>query len=278
MVGGQAMDAVATREPGAHRGGGRWFRDPLFAFLLAGTGMFGAYAVIEAQRTPEIRFTPEIERAMVEEFQTLTGRSANAADRARMKKEWLTEELLFREAIDRDMQLTDADTRKRLADKVRYLIAGAPAEPSEEQLVDFYSSNLTRYQGEPRTSFDQIFFEQAPSDASALLARLNAGEPVAGDDFWLGRHFPRYGNSMVRGIFGQPFVDALRAAPRDRWVGPIRSPRGWHFVRREELLPAARLPYRQIRDQVRQDLMMAETERAIDTAMIGLRAKFDVAE
>ncbi|PCD02113.1 hypothetical protein COC42_11585 [Sphingomonas spermidinifaciens] len=256
----------------------RLLRDPLFAFLIAGIAMFVAYAAIEARRTPPVAYTPEIERALVEEFEALAGRDARPADRARMKRDWLTEELLFREAIDRNLHLTDADTRKRLVDKVRYLIAGAPAEPDEAALVDYYSSNLSRYRGEPRTSFEQVFRAERPADAAALLQRLNVGSAVAGDDFWLGRDFPRYGDSMVRGIFGQPFVKALHAAPPGRWVGPIRSPRGWHFVKKREALPAALIPYDQIRDQVRQDLVMAETARAIDAALGRLREKYDVGE
>lgn len=256
----------------------RVLKDPLFAFLLAGVAIFGGYAAIEAGRSVPIRFTAEAEQAMVEEFEALAGRKATPEDRARMKKEYLTEDLLFREALDRNMHLTDGETRKRLVDKVRYLIAGAPAEPREEQLVDYYSSHLDRYRGEARTSFEQMFRSQKPADAPALLARLNAGEAIQADDFWLGRSFPQYGDSMVRGIFAQPFVDALRTAPEGRWIGPIQSPRGWHFVRKTEALPAARIPYAQIRDQVRQDYMMAETSSAIDSAVVRLKEKFDVVD
>lgn len=256
----------------------RLLRDPLFAFLIAGIAMFLAYAAIEARRTPPVAYTPEIERALVEEFETLAGRPARPADRARLRRDWLTEELLFREAIDRNLHLTDADTRKRLIDKVRYLIAGAPAEPDEAALVDYYSSNLVRYRGEPRTSFEQVFRAERPADAAALVQRLNVGGTIAGDDFWLGRDFPGYGDSMVRGIFGQRFLDALRAAPTGRWMGPLPSPRGWHFVRKREALPAALIPYDQIRDQVRQDLMMAETARSIDAALGRLRKKYDAGE
>lgn len=276
------MRASTMTRPGLHLPTlppiGRLLRDPLFAFLIAGTLMFAAYAAIDARRTPPVAYTPAIERALVEEFETLAGRPARPADRARLKRDWLTEELLFREAIDRNLHLTDADTRKRLVDRVRYLIAGAPAEPSEEALVDYYSSNLTRYRGEPRTSFEQVFRAERPADAAALLQRLNVGGAVAGDDFWLGRDFPRYGDSMVRGIFGQRFLGALHGAPTGRWIGPLPSPRGWHFVRKREALPAAMIPYDQIRDQVRQDMMMAETARSIDAALGRLRKKYDVAE
>lgn len=251
-------------------------RDPLFAFLIVGGGFFAAYAAVEAGRKPPVHYSTEVKRALVDEFQTLAGRKPTAADEAKMEKDFVTDELLFREAIDRGMHLTDGATRKRLIDKVRYLIAGAPAEPTEEQIVNHYSENLTRYRAEPKTSFSQIFFSAEPKDPAGTLAALNRGDPVAGDDFWLGRHYPRYGDSMVRGIFGQPFIETLAKAPIGQWIGPVRTPRGWHFVRKDEAIASALMPYSEIRDQVRQDYMMAETEGAIDREIATLREKYDV--
>lgn len=256
----------------------RFLGDPLFAFLLAGVAIFGGYKVAEHMRTPPVIFTPEIEQAAIADFETLTGRKATPQDRARMKADYIAEELLFREAISRDMHLTDGETRKRLVDKVRNLIAGAPPEPSEEQLVNYYSEHLELYRAEPRSSFSQIYRTQKPTDAALLLTRLNNGESIAGEDFWLGRDFPRYGDSMVRGIFGQPFIDALKNAPEGRWIGPLQSPRGWHFVKKRERLASAMIPFPAIRDQLRQDYMVAHSSAAIEKAMGGLREKFDVVE
>lgn len=257
---------------------GRAVRDPLFAFLVAGVALFGGYQIIERAQKPPVVFTPQVEQAMVEDYEMLVGRPATAADKARIKRDYLAEELLFREAIDRNMHLTDGETRKRLVDKVRYLIAGAPPEPTDEQLVNHYADNLAQYRAEPRTSFTQVYRAQKPADAALLLAQLNAGETIPSDDFWLGRGFPRYGDSMVRGIFGQPFVATLKTAPDGRWFGPVQSPRGWHFVRKSESIPAAMIPFPAIKDQVRQDYMIAHSEAAIDKALAGLKEKYDVEE
>ena len=257
---------------------GKAVRDPLFAFLVAGVALFGGYQIIERAQKPPVVFTPQVEQAMVEEYEMLVGRPATAADKARIKRDYLAEELLFREAIDRNMHLTDGETRKQLVDKVRYLIAGAPLEPTDEQLVNHYADNLAQYRAEPRTSFTQVYRAQKPADAALLLAQLNAGERIPSDDFWLGRTFPRYGDSMVRGIFGQPFVATLKTAPDGRWFGPVQSPRGWHFVRKSESIPAAMIPFPAIKDQVRQDYMIAHSEAAIDKALSGLKEKYDVEE
>ncbi|MBV2150743.1 peptidyl-prolyl cis-trans isomerase [Sphingobium sp. AS12] len=270
------MAAPSARAPRLRVMAGKAIRDPLVAFMAVGVALFGGYHIIEREQKPPVIFTPQVEQAMVGEYETLVGRPATAADKARIKRDYLAEELLFREAIDRNMHLTDGETRKRLVDKVRYLIAGAPPEPTDEQLVNHYSDNLAQYRAEPRTSFTQIYRAQKPADAALLLAQLNAGETIAGDDFWLGRAFPLYGDSMVRGIFGQPFVATLKTAPEGRWFGPVRSPRGWHFVRKSESIASAMIPFPAIRDQVRQDYMIAHSNAAIDKALAGLKEKYDV--
>lgn len=264
------------RQVGLTKAFARVVRDPLFSFLLVGAAIFAGYAVIEQQRNPAVRYTPEAEKALVDEFEMLSGRKADAADRARIEKNFITGELLFREAIDRNMHLTDGETRARLTDKVRYLIAGAPVEPTEEQLVDHYSNNIALYRSEPKTTFSQIFRSTKPGDSAAILAALNSGQTVPGDDFWLGSAYPAYGDSMVRGIFGQPFVTRLKEAQEGVWFGPVQSPRGWHFVRKTGSIAPALMPYSAVRDQVRQDYMMARTNAAIDGAIGKLKEKFDV--
>ena len=70
----------------------------------------------------------------------------------------------------------------------------------------------------------------------------------------------------------------LKTAPPGRWIGPIQSPRGWHFVKQGERIPSAMIAFPAIRDQVRQDYMIAHSEAAIGKAMTGLKEKYDVEE
>ncbi|WP_132470252.1 hypothetical protein [Novosphingobium sp. ST904] len=65
-------------------------RDPLVPFLMAGAALFAGYLALETTRREPIRYTPEAEAAMVEDFRTLTGRQPTAEDRARMKKDFIT--------------------------------------------------------------------------------------------------------------------------------------------------------------------------------------------
>lgn len=254
------------------------WRDPLVLCLGAGGLLFAAYHAMDARRHPAIAYTPAIARAQAGEFEALTGRKPSPAEAAGLKADWIGDEILFREAIARQVPLTDPEIRKRLIDKERYRIAGAPADPGEEDLVNFYATHQDRYHAEPRTSFTQVYFAQMPRDPATTLAALNRGEAVKGDDFWMGSRLPAYGDSMVRGLFGQGLLDRLRAAPAGRWFGPVASARGWHYLRKEAQWPAARLSFAQARDQVRQDFMAEQARAAVEAALARLKERYDVAD
>ena len=259
----------------AHRLG-RLVRDPLSMFIGLGAGIFGLYALAGPSEQDAVRYTPEIEQSLVSEFELLAGRDAQAQDIDRLKHDYLTDELLFREAVDRGIYLTDAKIRAQMIEKVRYLVAGAPPEPGEEAMLNYYAENLDQYESEPEISFEQVFFEQRPADPDNTLAALRRGEAVGGDDLWTGSAYPHYGVSMIRGIFGQEFLQRVVGTKDDEWVGPLKSSRGWHFVRKSGSAEAKLLPYGDVRDQVRQDLIIAEMQRALDKAFEELQQKYEV--
>ncbi|MBZ6379614.1 hypothetical protein B5C34_15580 [Pacificimonas flava] len=263
---------VALRGSGLRKVG----RDPLTLFLAAGSLAFLIFVWLEDRASEPVIYSEAVEAALVEEFELLAGREAQPEDIARLKKDYLTDELLFREAIDRGIYLTDSQIKSRMVDKMRYLIAGAPQEPSDEEVVDYYAEHLDQYESEPEVSFDQVFFEEEPREPEAILAALQDGDTVAGDDLWTGRSYPDYGHSMVRGIFGQAFLEEVARMKEDRWSGPLRSSRGWHFVLKTGSAERGLLPFARVRDQVRQDLMMSRTEDAIDGEISRLQEKFEV--
>lgn len=253
-------------------------RDPLVICAGIGALLFAAYAGVEAWRHPPIAYTPAMAASDAAEFEAATGRRPNPGEAAKMKSDWIADELLFREALARHVELTDPEIRKRMIDKQRYAIAGAPNDPGEEDLVDFYATHQDRYRAEPRISMAQVYFAAAPRDGADILARLNRGEAVKGDDFWMGSRLPDYGFSMLRGLFGQSVLNALQSAPTGRWIGPLAGPRGYHFVLKQGQSPARRLSFGEVRAQVAQDWAMDQTARAVNAHIAQLQEKYDVAD
>lgn len=242
---------------------GFFARDPFILFLAVSGVIFALYWAVTARRET-IDVPLSVQKSLSDDYEMMAGKKPDAEARAKLIHDYVADELLFREAVERGMHMTDKTTKQRLIDRVRFMIAGAPAEPSEDQLMGYYAAHRDLYRAEPRLSVDHVFFEQRPADAPALLAQLQAGGTVKGDDFWMGHDLPDYGVSMLRGMFGQPFLDTLNKTPTGQWIGPLQSTRGWHFARVRDRGPAAMLAYPAVRDQVKQDFLAEQSGALVE--------------
>jgi peptidyl-prolyl cis-trans isomerase C len=250
--------------------------EPLFAFALGGAVLFAAYALSAPLRAPPLVVDAATRAALVAEFEALAGRPALAVDIERLLQRHIADELLFRDALDRGVHLDDAEVRKVLVAAMRREAAGLLPDPTDEQLVDHYARHAGDYVGEDSVDFTQVYFAQAPADPSGLLERLRRGETIAGEAFVHGSDFPDYGRSMLRGLFGVAFVEALWRLPVGDWSGPIASSRGWHFVRLDARREGRRLPFATVRGQVEQDFLSAQIEAAVARRVAYLRQRHEV--
>lgn len=254
----------------------RLLRDPLTVFLLMGGLLFGLYAALESRQRPVIVLDAATRKGLIEDFAALTGREPGADDIARLEQDYIADELLLREAIERGLHLADPHVREQLIERLRMDIVGLLPEPGDEQLVAHYAAHHERYRAEPEASFEHVYFSRAPDDGAALLAELRKGGEVAGESYWQGRSFPRYGRSMLRGMFGADFVESLWAAPLGEWTGPVESPRGWHIVRVSERHEARLLSYAEVSAQVARDWLAAHIDEAVARHVERLRERHEV--
>jgi hypothetical protein len=251
----------------------RILREPLFAFAVIGAALFLAHAGIQSSESEPIILRAPARAELISSFEALKGRKATADDITRLERDYVTDALLFREALDSGLHLSDPAVRSRLVEEMRLRITGPLPEPTDEQLVNHYSENLDRYRSEPTITFRQVYFAQRPADPAAILAQLRQGQAVTGQPFRHGLEFPQYGHSMVRGMFGQSIVEALSVAPLGQWIGPVESPYGWHYLQATERLPAALLPFGAVRQQVENDFLVALIDAAVDRRVDELRQR-----
>ena len=92
----------------------------------------------------------------------------------------------------------------------------------------------------------------------------------------MGHDLPDYGISMLRGMFGKPFLDTLEKAPTGQWIGPVQSTRGWHFARVRDRGASAMLPYPSVRDQVKQDYLAVETGTLVEKEVTRLETGYRI--
>jgi peptidyl-prolyl cis-trans isomerase C len=251
----------------------RLIREPFIVFMVAGASLFALHALLQARHPDAVRVTDGTRAQLAADFAAITGREPGPEDLERLVHDYVADELLFREALQSGLHLADGPVRNRLIEVMRHRIAGALPDPTEEQLVNHYAENLARYRSEATVSFSHVFFRDRPVDGDAILAQLARDGPVTGEPFHQGREFPGYGTSMIRAIFGRPFLAALQAAPLGQWSGPLQSSQGWHFVHPTERQSEALLPFPAVREQVENDLRVALIQQAVDAHVAGIERR-----
>ncbi|GAC36919.1 peptidyl-prolyl cis-trans isomerase [Paraglaciecola psychrophila] len=238
------------------------FQDPLVLFVIFGALVFSLYAYLDQSNINPVELSDKNRQLFTEQFELLTGRQATQADIAKIENDYIQEEILFREALEAGIHLGNPEIRGTLVQEMRYQVTGVINEPTEEQLVQYYLQHIQRYVIEPAISFQHVFFNQPPE--KSVLIQLVNGERITGDEFWRGRVLPNYGISMIRGMFGKPFLERLQTAPFNNWFGPQQSMLGWHFVKVIGTQSASPLTFEEAKMQVQNDYTVDAIETSVD--------------
>lgn len=274
-------------------------RDPLAHFLLAGGILFGLYRVLHGPLAPAMEDSrtiridqPSLLRFMQYEsmaFKPDYFRKALATLPADQQRElidrYVREEALFREASAMGLAEGDYVIRRRLVQKMLYLLDDTATEsfaPSEATLLEYFHAHEDRYREAPTVTFTQVFVDTAivrPEGAQKAAQRLKREleaqrvgfdqAPGYGDRPPYLQNYIRRSAAFLENQLGASFASQVSALPpSDHWQGPIRSSYGYHLVLVKER-EAARLPQlAQIRQEVSDDLLRdgvaAYREKAIE--------------
>ena len=251
----------------------RALRDPLAQFLAAGAVLFAIFSAVDGARE-EIRVSKALGERLYAEA-VIVGGEERAVSPDALLEAWIDEEILFREALADGAHLSDAALRARLVELMRARLTHEPPAPNEAELRAFYAAHPEYYRTDMKATFDHAFFAEAPADADAVLAALEAGEVAAGAArFWLGDRLVDYDRAVLRQTFGVAFAEAVFEAPAGRWTGPIVTPRGAHFIRIESTTPERLLPFEQVREEAASDYAADARADELAEAVRRLRRKY----
>ena len=133
----------------------RLLREPLVHFLAIGVLLFVLYALVSDGRSAasnRIEITSADVDQLVLIFRKQWQRSPDARELKALIDARVREEVLYREALAMGLDENDTIVRRRLAQKVEFLMgdAGGVAEPDDETLQAYYVKNAERYREPPR--------------------------------------------------------------------------------------------------------------------------------
>lgn len=265
----------------------RLLREPLLHVVVLGVLLFALHrAVAPPSAGEEIVVPPDALAAMREEFRRRTTRMPSATDEQAMLEKWVDDEVLVREALSLGLDRGDGVVRRRLIQKMEYLIENTePVQaPTDAELQTYLAANIARYATPARVSFTHVFVSAqragaaAAEEAAALKTRLDDGaDPAAlGDPFLRGRDVRLHTQAELASGFGAPFAAAVVQLPEGTWSAPIRSSFGLHLVRVSEKRAGAEAGLATVRPQLERD-WRDDRRRLLDReARARLRARYHV--
>ena len=147
--------------------------------------------------------------------------------------EFLKEELLTREAREMGLDGNDTVVRRRLAQKLEFLIQDTSrlSEPTDDD-------RRADAAADAKTVLEKLSHADAPASAADM-----------GDRLLIDAEFHDADEQTVSGQFGRDFARAVFTLKQGEWQGPIESGYGLHLVHVSELKPARQREFAEVHAQ-----------------------------
>jgi peptidyl-prolyl cis-trans isomerase C len=269
-------------------------REPLLHFLMLGALFFLIYLWVnppaKSAAPNQIQVSQNDLDRMVQLFQKQWQRPPTQEELDGLVSAHLKEEVLYREALAMGLEKDDTIVRRRLAQKMEFLITDVtdPGSVEHKTLQAFYEKNSARYRRATKLTFRQIYFNPAKrgqrieDEANATLKTLqttHAGMNVPqdyGDRIMLQPRYNQISTDDIARDFGREFADKLATLTPGSWQGPIQSGFGLHLVYIQKRETASLLPLAEIREQVKNDYLYELRQTRSNELLDKLKARYQI--
>jgi hypothetical protein len=221
-------------------------REPLIHFLILGALLLFVSNLVNRRTsgdTKKIVITPGQVEHLEDSFARAHQRPPDPDELKGLLRDYIREEVYYREALALGLDKDDAPIRQRLRQKMEFVSEdfAAQAQPTEDQLQSYLAAHPEKFRIDQRFTFKQIYLDPShrgrhlSAEAQEVLAKLNkmgAAPDVStmGDPFLLEGNHDNVSSRDVARDFGEKFAAALATLPVGTWQGPIESGLGAHLV------------------------------------------------
>lgn len=268
------------------------FREPLVHFLVLGAGVFGLFALIgdrsELEPDEIIVGAGQIER-MSQAWRKTRMRPPTQLELEGLIRDYIKEEILYREALALGLDQVNAVIRRHLRQKMEFLSEdiAAQTEPDEDTLQAFLDANPDKFRTDLRVSFQHVYFswdkrgDLAAADARQALATLSGDETddeiaALGDPLPLPHSVELYPVREVANLFGREFAAQLLNLETGQWLGPVPSGFGLHLVFVDERIDAVLPQLEDVRDAVVREWREEQRQSVNEVFYDTLRTRYNV--
>jgi hypothetical protein len=204
-------------------------------------------------------------------------------------RNYIREEVFYREALALGLDRDDTVIRRRLRQKMEFISddLAARIDPTDEDLRAFLAKHADTFRVEQRFTFSHVYLnperrgDALPGDVERLLTELNMSAGATevatlGDSFLLGHVFTAAPRSEVARVFGPRFAAQLSQLEPGTWQGPVTSGYGMHLVFIRERAEGWVPPLAEVRDAVHREWANAQRLEANEQFYQRLRQRYIV--
>lgn len=199
-----------------------FFKSHLFWFVLIGAAIF-LFETMPSQKEKIV-----IDEVVVSEVSALWAqqmqRPPEKQELQKLLQGWLEDELMYREALAIGLDESDPIIRRRLIQKISFMLEGRASEqPTDDLLLAWFNSRQSQYESPSYVNL-RLLPLNGP-DAKEAQATLASGL-VRTQAEWLDGAT----KDDLTKAFGGDFAKQVFRAPSNDWLGPIESQSGWYLV------------------------------------------------
>jgi len=284
-----------------------FLKDPLAHFLLAGALLVYAGGELAPPTPDDDRIV--VNRAALLDFIQYRSKafepaaaaalfdSMSAERRDRLVRDYVEEQVLYREAKALGLDADDYVIKQRLIQKLSFAMEASIGEPAldDDEVAAYYQAHADDYPIPPSATFAHVFFsaekrgpEKARAEAERRMAALNKSgarfeDAVKyGDRFLFHTNYVERTYDYVASQFGEPAAQAIfdPTGPFGVWRGPVVSSYGAHAVFVTQVSPGRTPALDEIRESVAEDAARerkaALVRALIDDAIAGYDVVIDL--
>jgi len=272
-----------------------WFKEPFIHFVFLGIILFIGHSLWSRGQSDDTTIlieTAEMERqALI--FAGENRREPSDADLNALFYAFVEEEVLVREGLKRGLDQGDTIIRRRLAQKMRFIIEDVTTlpDPGEAELKAWFTSRKSEFSTPETLSFTHIYLsperrgDGLMDDTKTILAEIKANpnlDPLTlGDPFMLQKQFKDVTRSNISGLFGADFANGLfdqadKNTAYPDWRGQTSSPFGVHIIRIDSFTPTQTAEFEDVKDRVKANWTDLKTREVNQAALKDLIKKYEV--
>lgn len=265
-------------------------REPIIHFLLIGAVLYllSTWLTAESGASNRINISPAAIRHLEANFFEVWGRAPTGEERERLIKDYVREEIAYREARNLGLDRDDVIVRRRLRQKLEFLAedSATTSPPSDEQLQELLSEDPLTYSSEPLISLKQfsvssLVKKSSTSELQELLDRLNKGGSETQlqnivNNPTVPEHWPLAPVTEFKRTFGTEFTNTIQTLETGVWHGPIESGIGKHFVYVIDVVPSRLPDLESVRALLEHDFVARQRAQQIERLYLELGEKYVV--